>query len=388
MTAYLETGLSLILIFFIFSVVAYVIQELLAINLEYRGKFLYNALAHILEGKLLEGRKAINQIISGETPSEEKAEAKKQATENAVGGTTTDENSLTQVLYNHPQIQSLQRNLKRLPSYVPAANFALALLDTVAAKVPKTEGDLLARVRQGLTGFTKANGNIGTVLQNLVDSSTGLVDLQMKLENWYTEYMDRVTGWYKSHTLLTLRLVSLGVVLFFNLDVLSLGKKIFTDAHLREGLVQVAEHLADHPDVAQSYMNRRFNETADSLNAVYEPLFQDTSRNKDSLQSAKTEALSTAAERYSSGSRTTVDSLNKALLAAGLPLGWNRAFLDSFKEQEGADLFWKVVWLLLGWGIAVGSLSMGAPFWFDVLVKVVNIRRAGVKPSAGDSKRQ
>jgi hypothetical protein len=39
-----------------------------------------------------------------------------------------------------------------------------------------------------------------------------------------------------------------------------------------------------------------------------------------------------------------------------------------------------VLLLLLGWLITAGCLSMGAPFWFNLLVQLVNVRRSGVKP--------
>jgi hypothetical protein len=48
--------------------------------------------------------------------------------------------------------------------------------------------------------------------------------------------------------------------------------------------------------------------------------------------------------------------------------------------------FANVVIYLLGIAITAGSLSFGAPFWFDLLVKFVNIRRAGSKPSTDDKK--
>lgn len=378
MTAYIDTGLSLILIFFIFSVIAYIIQELVAINLEYRGKFLYNALAHVLEGRLLEGRKAIVKILRNENDGKAKTEDETPDVKKSIV------TSLTQELYNHPQIRSLQQNAKRLPSYVPAANFALALLDTVATNATNKEGDLLARVREGLKAFTDADGNIGTVLKNLVDTSVNLADLQAKLEAWYTEYMDRVTGWYKSHTLLTLRLIALGVVLFFNVNVLSLAKEIFTNARLRENLVVLADRVVDHPEANPAA--RSFAPEADRITNNFLPRIDSakTDSARRALQKEKADSLDAAAARYTAAQRTATDTLAAQLFDTGLPIGWRKSVVDTL----GGLGFWDVVWMLLGWLIAAGCVSMGAPFWFDLLVKVVNIRRAGIKPTAGDSKRQ
>lgn len=38
--------------------------------------------------------------------------------------------------------------------------------------------------------------------------------------------------------------------------------------------------------------------------------------------------------------------------------------------------------ILLGWLIAGIAISMGAPFWFDLLGKFVNVRNAGGRPSS------
>jgi hypothetical protein len=36
--------------------------------------------------------------------------------------------------------------------------------------------------------------------------------------------------------------------------------------------------------------------------------------------------------------------------------------------------------ILLGWLVSGIAISMGAPFWFDLLGKIVNVRNSGGKP--------
>jgi len=68
-----------------------------------------------------------------------------------------------------------------------------------------------------------------------------------------------------------------------------------------------------------------------------------------------------------------------------LPIGWNwdefRAGVKPGGKWDGGE----IGWLLVGWLIAAACLSMGAPFWFSLLIQFVNIRRAGAKPG-GDKK--
>ena len=49
------------------------------------------------------------------------------------------------------------------------------------------------------------------------------------------------------------------------------------------------------------------------------------------------------------------------------------------KRNKGQDT-WVYLYYFLGIVITAVSLSFGAPFWFDLLTKFVNIRRAATKP--------
>jgi len=59
-----------------------------------------------------------------------------------------------------------------------------------------------------------------------------------------------------------------------------------------------------------------------------------------------------------------------------LPIGWENEkwenFLCSTKGWENISI--------LGWLITAFSVSLGAPFWFDILNKLVDLRSAGKKP--------
>jgi hypothetical protein len=56
------------------------------------------------------------------------------------------------------------------------------------------------------------------------------------------------------------------------------------------------------------------------------------------------------------------------------PIGWKGEVIpDSFSI---AYLLKKIA----GWLIMAFALAFGAPFWFDLLGKLVNIRKSGLKP--------
>ncbi len=75
---------------------------------------------------------------------------------------------------------------------------------------------------------------------------------------------------------------------------------------------------------------------------------------------------------------------------APLGLGWNSTFTEqmAIAESKGrsAALFFLIKFF--GWFITALAMSLGAPFWFDLLQKVINIRNAGVRPPSREEQQQ
>ena len=74
--------------------------------------------------------------------------------------------------------------------------------------------------------------------------------------------------------------------------------------------------------------------------------------------------------------------LEKNIQGLGLNIGytfketkWCKKFCEVFNQNKIG--FW---FTLLGWILTVAALSFGAPFWFDILIKLVNIRNVMKKP--------
>ena len=62
----------------------------------------------------------------------------------------------------------------------------------------------------------------------------------------------------------------------------------------------------------------------------------------------------------------------------GVPLGWSH-------DTSPHNVCWDGVGKMLGLLVTAFALSLGAPFWFDLLGKVSNLRGAGpAAPAAGE----
>jgi len=65
-------------------------------------------------------------------------------------------------------------------------------------------------------------------------------------------------------------------------------------------------------------------------------------------------------------------------------LGWNKS--EFAAQKNGLDWAGFIFTKLVGMAITVIAIMMGAPFWFDVLNKVSNLRGVGKKPEESEKK--
>jgi hypothetical protein len=412
MNLYIDIAISLVLIFLIFSVVVYVLQELVAINLQYRGKMLWNSLASVFDGVAIPvSRFRIGSLIA--KAKRDLATVKATLTGANAGANAGAELKaaiintnapVTQLFFNHAQIQTLQRNANTLTSYISSSNFALALIDVVAQQAPAPRsGKLFTDFSAGLPVFSAqfgklADGKTPRPVVDLLNTFAGISgdinQLQAAIEKWFNEYMNRVSGWYQSHTVVTIRLIAIAVTLAFNLNCIQLVKDIAADSVLRANLTGIAERVVDHPESIDRFLNQGFNDQVAAIQNRFQPLITaagDNVARVDSLRHVMDTAKANAAARYTELNGHAIDSLTKTLSAVSLPIGWGRKSdgapkAEGRQRSDGLQSVMDYLLVVLGWLIMAGCLSMGAPFWFNLLVQLVNIRRAGVKPG-GDKKK-
>jgi hypothetical protein len=138
--------------------------------------------------------------------------------------------------------------------------------------------------------------------------------------------MDRVSGWYKRKVQVMLLAIGLALTLALGVDTISAATVLWKEPTVRAQAVAVAQ-----------------------------------------------QAVKQTASRPS----TSIVDLNQQLNALQLPLGWTNLPAASNLGAWAA----RVLGLLL----TTFAVSLGAPFWFGILNKIVNIRAAGPPPDAAPS---
>ncbi len=241
-------------------------------------------------------------------------------------------------VYDHPLIRSLYR--QRWPSYIPSTDFALAVIDSLLPAGFPAE----RTVDSVRTEVLKLhNENLRRTLLLFIANAGGSMDrLQQSIEEWFDQGMERVSGWYKRQAQWITLGIAVVITAIANADTIAIANTLSTDAALRQAIVAQAQVFAQRrPEPA----------------AIARPdtAVRDTVAAQDST-------LQVLANRV--GARIA------DLERLGLPLGWKNG---SFRSQVTAA---KVFGLLL----TALALSLGAPFWFDVLSKIVAVRASGRAP--------
>ena len=282
-----------------------------------------------------------------------------------------DDEKLTARLYEHPLIRSLSsppgllarvpvlnRLVGRGPSYVRSRTFAIALLDVV-----RTEGG------------TQADGSdvqrMLALLQN--EAQNDPAKFRANVETWFNESMERVSGWYRRRTHVLLLLWASIVTVGTNADSLVIAKALWSDPALRQTLVERAERYAaeEAPGAAPVVV----------VNDGAPPppeLPPDQQANVDFAE---------ASAQY--------DAALADLAELQLPIGWESpsTAVDgdlSFRliTDEATDDWPGAIWEpggvgrwmlavdrhLVGWLITILAVSLGAPFWFDALNRLLSVR--------------
>jgi hypothetical protein len=265
-------------------------------------------------------------------------------------------------LYKTPLLEGLCSpntigNLTRKPSYIPSSTLAMAVLHLAEDK----KMDLTGAV--GALATTDALAKTESLLRTILRGSTTVEEQRAKIEDWYNDSMDRISGWYKRKSHMTLWIIGIVVCFAFNADSIALGNAFWNDPTLRAAINEAAtDYVKNAPSTDEP------KDSFDRLNKVRQQM---TTIPLGWCQvSSATDAMGTCWPNLAGATRVKTPvavPLGDPRRVVGGPSGW---------------LFWKLV------GIALTALaiSQGAPFWFDLLQKIVNLRLGGNPPSASSKK--
>jgi hypothetical protein len=274
--------------------------------------------------------------------------------------------NLVEQIYDEPLIQALGRMDRkgriRKPTNIPNATFAAAMMEIImnAGKVDEDvppEAMSIARMRSGVIKMKVENPELARALQRVLpglenqslDVEESLAKYQENIANWFDTVMNQASDWYKSHSQIWAFTIGAIIAVIFHVDTLSITNQLWREPTLREVIIAQADNQ---------------------------------------IQSGEME----------------ISNVNEELEKLGIPIGWSTVPAEDFSscrwplQTTHKPAIWSVGecrelsnlpqwgdiwgWIIKIFGLLVSGLAamQGAPFWFDVLRKVVGFRDKNVPP--------
>lgn len=242
-------------------------------------------------------------------------------------------------VYGHPLIASLDK-----PSYLRNTRFADSLLDTLSTADTATELTI-ETVVEGINALP--DGNAKAQLQVLVrQGGDTLNGLRQAVVTWYDEGMERLSGVYKRYSQVVLLALGLGMAVLFNVDSIAMAQTLATNPSIRSAIVESAGAVAGsgQPTTTPADAIKLLNgiEPGIGWTVCWYPSDANAARSADDLPA---------------------------------PCGQN---LGGRWPPADAWISYAVL-RIPGWIFTALAVMLGAPFWFDLLNKTVNLRATGKK---------
>jgi hypothetical protein len=341
-SAVVDVVIAVVLTFALTAMAASAVVESIGNLTKKRAKFLLRGLRNMLDASggtpppksTAESGPRSEQALYQQalTPTGKDITALEQAPESVAGG-------LTAMLFDHPMIrammqpkQSPEATRSRVPPYVSAQMFAQVLVDTL---VPR-EGEPLTldQVRAAIERLDDSMPAKKALLTLVDQAKNDMTAFMASLEKWYDDQMDRVSGWYKRWAKRWIIVIAAVICIGANVDGYAIARTLYADPVLRTAAVSEVQQgqACDAPG----------QKPEDQISCV----------------------------------RDLVNT-QVVMWPKGCPGSLSACVAEPGHGDPGMT-----DWLLklLGLALTVGAAAVGAPFWFEILNRLVNLRNTGKVP--------
>jgi hypothetical protein len=397
----LDIVIGLVFIYLLYSLLATILQEFIATKLAFRSKVLEKAIIRMLEdGKSTTSHRITDRLngffhILGKP--------------NMLKG-----RQVATWFYAHPLIKYLgEDNFYSKPAYLSSKNFSKVLVDLLKGMDANGQSDVqrvndavqagaiyqlpinvnsdlknpaIIALRGHLTAgvpdnqenlvvdgsqMVPLNEDTGLFLRSLWRESSADLDVfRQKLENWFDDTMDRATGWYKRYTKYILFIIGMILAVGFNIDTIGIVNKLKHSPTLRAQLVESATAYLEKSKQIQAVAKDETDSTAKTM------------QTKASV--ALIGHADTLMRQADSLYNIDLKNLNNVM-----GFGWKHKYVKwswthfDFVTPVSADNN-NLFFCIIGWLVTALAISLGAPFWFDLLNKMMQLRGTGAKIDSSD----
>ncbi|MBC7890198.1 MAG: hypothetical protein H7Z13_20170 [Ferruginibacter sp.] len=279
--------------------------------------------------------------------------------------------SLGQSIMDHCSVTALSGTGKST-SYIDAKNFTSALLEKISFD-PANPQSVAKNIDEFIAAIDKTN-LLSTEFQRVLliyaheakdtykavsEKTVSEIELfRDKVESWYDSSMDRISGKLKTrYSRPATFVVAVIVTCLLNADSIAIAKYLYSNPEARTKVAMQGYDAGKDTALIKRVQQLRAT-TPDTLS-------------KDAMGLGEIKEIIT--------SKITEIDKAKQGLSDVMPLTWKAGELKDGKgNYSGRLIFSKITGLLA----TILAIMMGAPFWFDLLNKISNLRGTGAKPAS------
>lgn len=262
--------------------------------------------------------------------------------------------NFTQLFYSHPLVQSLSKGKDGRPSYIPPAVVSQVVTEmlTNGSDINMTEiKAALNRLEEG----SRIKGILNSLIKQTELAGDDVAVFRQQVETQFDNVANRASGWVKRHSYYITLIASTALVCSLNLDTINMINALAANPEARVKLVEIAQ-------------KQQIDATAEI---------------KASIESGDDNALNIAKVKTEQANEHLANATNQ-LESTGIQLGWkvfplgfeNFPFSGDLPEDHVTAE--RIIRKLFGLIVSIFAISLGAPFWFDMLQKVMKVRTSGL----------
>jgi hypothetical protein len=246
--------------------------------------------------------------------------------------------------YDQPSIKYLSNGgIFTKPSYLTAGNFSKALLDSL--KKDQVGNTPLTKIQNGINALASGSDTRAHIQSLLDDANNDLEKFRVLLENWFEDTQERSIAWFKRNNQVWLLIIGILMAVSFDASTFKMAKKLSYDKEAREQLVKMAsDYIKENPRPKEAPSDTLYEENLKILN-------EQKKETQEQINSA----------------HAILGNENSTFIAPWCGCFWRKLFDD-----------------FLGYFITALAISLGAPFWFDLLNKLVKLRGSVQEPTRSE----
>ncbi len=260
-----------------------------------------------------------------------------------------DDKIIKHTLAQHPALAPFFNNHpEKVGSYIDPKILGRMLVGSLATTT--TTNNTVNKIAETIEGLPSTT--LKTQLQSIVRTTGDKTeDLVTAVSDWVDRSLTMMGEGYKRNLQIISFLVALVITVTLNINTITLTERLYHDKELRNATSALAVQVTER--ISQETFEKCLKQ-ADT--ALLDPTCNELNKLTNIIQKHD-------------------ESLGK------LPIGWpdqSKSATEASLSETHKMLLWGE--RLLGWLLTALAVSLGAPFWFDLLNKAANIRHGMKRP--------